>query len=594
MSKNRSVLVRIGAPGRVLGPILRLGALGLAAAAALATSSGEANDEEDMPGGNVTGGETQVGDDHVDFTEVPEPTTVVVGGAEFLLTGDGRHVITLRTEWYGGGGVQTELRSRRLLIIDTQSGLVVGELDVSEAGRFGLVLLADVQRFVLVRRDAEGWITGLDTVRLPGMIVEAAYAPQTLGNQVRLSPSGRYAAIWSAYQLGWPIWNLHLTVKDLVVGIEDRQTGAPPRQFTTSYGVADVIAAPDGSAMYVALSTRDYSQEPSNYHLEIIRLSLGPNLPSNSLLLPQAGHASSAEIKGGSSLRLSPDQETLTFDGCSFVTGTCLARWYVVDVADLSLRGDLRAAGASAFTPDGDRAIGWDGQSSQEGKIWVTTCVTDDYPSSQTDHWLLDVNLDTLQASVMDLPMLAPYYFVTRDGAYVVASVENCSQEELWAVDLTSGEPSLIRYAGHGLHQFTVMEDHRTIYSVDRGVLERIDLEAKESMPTAYPGWASRINRLPASSRLVLGDPDLLVFTLWDAETQEQIWRLDLSAGALSPPPPMAPNDIGAAPLPTAASRVDGFWRSGGAALGGRALRSAPRELRPRIAGGALGEEFTL
>jgi hypothetical protein len=575
-----------------VGTLVRLAALALAALAAMATSGGEANDEEDTAGGNDPGGETLVSDDSVDFTEVTEPTTVVVGGSDFVLTGDGRHVITLRTEWHGGGGEPTELRSRRLLAIDTQGGQVVGSLDLVEAGSFGLVLLSDGERLVLVRRDAEDRIIGLDTVRLPGLAVEETYVPQTRGNRVRLSPSGRYAAIWSVNRIGWPAWDFFLTVPDLVVGIEDRQTGGAPLQLTSAHGVADVIAAPDESAFYVALSTRGgYDVEPTAYFLEIVRVTLGPNLPTTTLLLPQAGHASSTEIKGGSALRLSPDGATLTFSGCSFVTGTCVARWYVIDVADLSLAGDLRAAGASAFTPDGGRAIGWDGSSSEEGKIWVADCVLSD-GGGVTDHWLLDVDLETLEATPIDLPKLAPYYFVTRDGAYAVASVENCEVEELWVADLQTGAIGEVRYADHGLHHFTVLEDHRTLFSVDKGVLERIDLDAKESTPTAYAGWAARINRLPGGALLVLADPDLLVFTLWDAETEERRWRLDLTTGVTSPPAPLGRPAEPFLPLPRAASQVEGLWHRGGALGRPSRARLAPRELRPRLAGGAPGVEL--
>ncbi len=583
----------------VLSATLQLAALVGAACVALATSAGEANDEESVPGGGPPGEETSMGgDDEVDFTEVTEPTTIVTGGDDFVLTADGETILTLVSQWHGGGGQATELQSRKLVAIEARTGDRVAELDVRDAGAFGVVLLADPHQLVLVRRDDAGLITGLEGIQLPSMTVQWTHQPRIPANTVRMSPSGRYAAFWKAARLGWVAWDLQLSVNELRVSVEEIAPGNAWTEYSTPTGVAEVIAAPDSSAFFIALSTRDYDSDPPRYWMDVMRVELTPSLTTTTRTLQRAGHASDSEIIGGSNLRLSPDGQQLVFSGCSFTTGTCNARWFLLDADTLQPDGDLRAAGGAAFASGRNLAVGWDGLSSDEGKIWVTTCIFSSDPADSVDHWLLTVDRDTLDATPYDLPKLAPYYFATRDGAFIVTSVENCDDEELWAINLETQEASPIRYADHSLHQFTVMEDHRTVYSVDLGVLERIDLTTLESTPGSFTRWVSRINRLPGSRYLVLAGPELLVFYLWDTHLDSTVWQLDLGGGAQgaqppSPPPPYAapgssepasPPHRWSVPMPRAARQLVPH-----APL---APPRSPRLQRPRRPGGAAGLEL--
>ncbi|MFH2007839.1 MAG: hypothetical protein ABI333_14750 [bacterium] len=580
MTSNRGKTV-------IRGTLQGLRVLGLLVAAtlAVATSAGETNDEEDLPGGSDPGGEQTVGDDEVDFSEVEVPTEVVVGGDNFLLTNDGAYILTLRTTWFGGGDQTPELRSRQLVAISTETGQRTTGLDLRQSGDFGIVLLDNAQQLVLVHRSVDGSIKELQGVSLPGFATLWTHQPATDANVVRMSPSGRFAALWQENRLDWgngSSWKLD--VENLTVSVRDLQGNAEVT-FTGVKALADVLAEPDSSAFYVAISKRNYDQiELSS--LKLIRVSLTSNLPTTQRILSSAGHATDLEMKGGSSLRLNPDSGTLVFAGCTFDPGTCNARLFVVDADTLQARGDLRGAGAAAFDPTSDLALGWDGASNDEGKIWITDCQAanmDETDPYYVDHWLMTFDTDTLDTSVIELPWLAPYYFITRDGEYAVVSTQNCGDEQLYAVSLDTGSATAIQYGDHALHEFTVLDDHRTIYSVDRGLLERIDLDTQSATPSTLTHYVTRINRLPDSSKLVLASPDMMTFYLYDVSQQAVTQTFGINAPP-SPAPP-APNAWSPTPsIDAPAPRVRVH----------RLARRAPQLTRPRLPGNAIGEEQSL
>jgi hypothetical protein len=595
------------------GQLLALIVAGLLTAA---TSAGEANDEESTPGGNDPGGEQTIGDGEVDFSEVETPTEVVVGGNDFALTGDGRYILAVRAVWYGGGDEIPEIRSRKLFALDTTLGGVTSGLDLRESGEFGVVMLQDPRQVVVVHRNEAGTITRLEGVGLPDFEVQWTYTPPVGANTVRLSPSGRFLALWQTHD-EW-IWNS--AVDQLTVTIHDRQTGLTAA-FNDTDALADVVAEPDSSAFYVAISRRNHeAYEQSS--LRMIRVDLATGFPFQEVIIAAAGHASDLEIRGGSSLRLNPQSRTLIFAGCTFESATCNARMYVLDADTLDLRGDLRGAGAAVFDPTGNRALGWDGASNDIGKIWVTECQDpnldpDDY--YYVDHWLLSVNTETLDSSIIELPRLAPYYFMTRDGAYTVASVENCDDHQLYAVEMATGDSTPIEFGDHALHHFTVLDDHRSIYSVDRGLLERIDLNTLTATPAGLAQYVARINRLPDSTRLVLADPDLLTFTLYETSSDTIIRSVNIDDTPSPPPPPSPlPSSLptpGAAPSqdPETASTLPQLApqprrvrairtttrslrsdRSSRSVRSNRAQRHAPRLAQPRLPGKRLGQEQSL
>jgi hypothetical protein len=423
-------------------------------------------------------------------------------------------------------------------------------------------------------------------VRLPDFAVEWTYTPPHPANAVRLSPSGRFLAVWETDDFLF----LNSDVNQLTVTVHDRQTGQSTA-FTGTQALADVVAEPDSSAFYIALTQwrRDHIEQSS---LRIIRVDLAAGLSSAEMTIPSAGHASDLEILGGSSLRLDAARRTLVFGGCTFLPGTCNARLYVLDADSLTLRGDLRGAGAAAFDPTRDRAVAWDGASNDEGKIWVTSCQDanlDPAGPYYVDHWLLAFDTETLDSTVMDLPQLAPYYFVTRDGAFAVVSMENCDTYQLYAVAVDTGAATAIAYASHALHHFTILDDNRSIYSVDLGLLERIDLDTLAATPTGLPHYVSRINRLPGSPRLVLADPDVLTFYLYDTDSDAVLNTQSIDYTP-SPPPPPGPAP---APLPNRAVPRIRVPRSRRAPRRTRARRT-PRLARARHAGARLGQEQSL
>lgn len=386
------------------------------------------------------------------------------------------------------------------------------------------------------------------------------------------------------------IWNT--AVPQLTVTVHDRQTGLTAA-FQGTEALADVVAEPDSSAFYVAISERQHDPIEQST-LRIIRVDLTAGFPFQDVTIPAAGHASGLEIKGGSSFRLNPQSRTLVFGGCTFLPGTCNARLYVVDADTLDLRGDLRGAGAAVFDPTGDQAIGWDGASTSNGKIWVTDCQAPNMDPADVyyvDHWLVSFDTETLDSSVIELPRLAPYYFMTRDGAYAVVSVENCDEHQLYAVTMDTGEATAIDYADHALHHFTVLDDHRSIYSVDRGLLERIDLDTLTATPAGLGQYVGRINRLPGSTRLVLSDPDVLTFYLFDIEgdTLVSTQTIDYTP---SPPPPPSPAATPAVPQQSPRARILRAVRERRSTA--RLRQRSPGLARPRLAGSSLGQEQSL